>query len=112
MDELLAASAVQAVTNFNADLSEQSRRRYIISPQNPVELERYSSPQPDLTLVPASRRYTRRHPTPEEVFLIIEVADSSLEYDREEKMRASAATGIRWPSPDVIIALTGILPPR
>ena len=85
----------QAVTNLNADLSEQARRRYMISPQNPVELERYSAPQPDLVLVPASRRHARRHPTPEEVFLIIEVADSSLDYDREEKLRAYAATGIR-----------------
>ena len=85
----------QAVTNLNAYLSEQARRRYKISPQNPVELERYSAPQPDLTLVPWSRGNSKRHPAPEEVFLIIEVADSSLDYDREEKLRAYAATGIR-----------------
>ena len=85
----------QAVTWLNAEFGEQSRRRYMISPQNPVELERYSMPQPDLTLVPWSRRTARRHPTPEEVFLIIEVADSSLAYDREEKRRAYASAGIR-----------------
>ncbi len=85
----------QAVTNLTFDLGEQARRRYMISPQNPVELERYSAPQPDLMLVPMSRRHARCHPTPEEVFLIIEVADSSLDYDREEKLRAYAATGIR-----------------
>lgn len=85
----------QAVTNLNAYLSEEARRRYKISPQNPVELERYSAPQPDLTLVPWSRGNSKRHPTPEEAFLIIEVADSSLQYDREEKLRAYAATGIR-----------------
>ena len=85
----------QAVTNLTFDLGEQARRRYMISPQNPVELERYSAPQPDLVLVPMNRRHATRHPTPEEVFLIIEVADSSLDYDREEKLRAYAATGIR-----------------
>ena len=85
----------QAVTWLNAEFGEQARRRYMISPQNPVELERYSMPQPDLTLVPWSRRNARRHPKPDEVFLIIEVADSSLQYDREEKRRAYAATGIR-----------------
>ena len=85
----------QAVTNFNADFGEQARRRFMISPQNPVELEQYSAPQPDLTLVPVSRRHAKRHPTPDEVFLIIKVSDSSLEYDREDKMRAYAATGIR-----------------
>ena len=85
----------QAVTNFIADLGEQSRRRYMISPQNPVELEEYSAPQPDLTLVPYSRRTARRHPNPSEAFLIIEVADSSLEYDRGDKMRTYVAVGIR-----------------
>ena len=85
----------QAVTNLNFELAEQSRRRYMISPQNPVELEQYSAPQPDLVLVPLSRRNARRHPKPDEVFLIIEVADSSLHYDRGDKMRAYAAVGIR-----------------
>ncbi len=85
----------QAVTNLTAYLGEHARRRYKISPQNPVELERYSAPQPDLALVPWTRGNSKRHPTPAEVFLIIEVADSSLEYDRAEKLRAYAATGIR-----------------
>ena len=84
-----------AITNLNSDLAEQARRRFKISPQNPVELERYSAPQPDLALVPWSRGNSKRHPAPEEVFLIIEVADTSLRYDREEKLRAYAATGIR-----------------
>ena len=75
----------QAVTNFTSDFGEQARRRFMISPQNPVELEQYSAPQPDLTLVPMSRRYAKRHPTPAEVFLIIEVADSSLSYDRRDR---------------------------
>jgi Uma2 family endonuclease len=85
----------QAVTNLNSAFGEQARRRFKISPQNPVELEQFSAPQPDLALVPWTRGNARRHPTPDEVFLIIEVADSSLRYDREEKQRAYAATGIR-----------------
>ena len=84
----------QAVTNLNTEFGEQARRRYKISPQNPVELEEYSAPQPDITLVPLSRQ-NKRHPTPSEVFLIVEVADSSLQYDRGEKMRAYAAVGVR-----------------
>lgn len=85
----------QAVTNLTSEFGEQARRRYLLSPQNPVELERYSAPQSDLVLVPASRRHATRHPTPAEVFLIVEVADTSLQYDREEKQKAYAATGIR-----------------
>ena len=82
-----------AVTNFTAYFMEQSRRRFMISPQNPVVLEEYSAPQPDVVVVPWSRK-SKRHPTPSEVFLIIEVADSSLQYDRGDKMRAYAACGI------------------
>jgi Uma2 family endonuclease len=85
----------QAVTNLTTESVEQARRRSMLSPQNPVELESYSAPQPDLSLVPVGRRHARRHPKPDEVFLIIEVADSSLQYDRDEKLRAYASTGIR-----------------
>lgn len=85
----------QAVTNLTFELGDQARRRYMISPQNPVELEEHSAPQPDLTLVPLSRRSSKRHPTPDEVFLIIEVSDSSVRYDREDKQKAYAKTGIR-----------------
>ena len=92
----VGARHAQAVTNFNMDFAEQARRRYMVSPQNPVELERYSAPEPDITLVPWSRRKkAARHPNPEEVLLMIEVADSSLRYDRGDKMRAYAAVGIR-----------------
>ena len=84
----------QAVTNLTADFLEQAHRRFMISPQNPVVLEEYSAPQPDIVVVPSSRRKANRHPTPSEVFLIIEVADSSLQYDRGDKMRAYAACGI------------------
>ena len=85
----------QVLTNLIFEFGEQARRRYMVSSQNPVELEHHSMPQPDLVLVPMSRRNSKRHPTPGEVFLIIEVADTSLRYDREEKLRAYAATGIR-----------------
>ena len=85
----------QAVTNLNSEFAELARRRFMVSPQNPIELEHHSMPRPDISLVSLSCRHVRRHPAPEEVFLIIEVADSSLAYDREEKRRAYAATGIR-----------------
>jgi hypothetical protein len=38
--------------------------------------------------------YTTRHPEPKDVFLLIEVADTSREYDREEKLPAYARAGI------------------
>ena len=55
--------------------------------QNPVRLDHHTEPQPDLVV--ARRRtsfYTDRHPEPGDIFLVIEVADSSLRYDRLEKV--------------------------
>lgn len=84
----------QAVTALNAHFGEHNHRRYYPSPQNPVELERYSAPQPDLCLVARSYMKSKSHPKPSDVYLIMEVADSSLEYDRGPKMAAYSRCGI------------------
>lgn len=55
--------------------------------------ERDSAPQPDLAWV-ARKDYSPSHPTHPDVFLIIEVADSSLSYDRGEKADLYASAGI------------------
>lgn len=52
-----------------------------------------SAPQPDVAWV-RHRSYSRKRPAAEEVLLIIEVADSSLRYDRGEKAEMYAAAGI------------------
>ena len=54
--------------------------------QGPIHLDDYNEPQPDLTVMRFRDDYSRRHPTPADVLLIIEVADTSLRYDRNEKM--------------------------
>ncbi len=72
-----------------------AKGRWILSVQDPVHLDEYSEPQPDLLLLkPSSDDYTTRHPVPEDVFLLIEVADSSLTFDREEKLPAYGRAGI------------------
>jgi Uma2 family endonuclease len=43
---------------------------------------------------PRADDYTTAHPTPDDVFLLIEVADSSLSIDREEKLPLYARAGI------------------
>lgn len=54
-----------------------------------------SEPEPDLMLiVPREGSYVDRHPLPEEVLLVVEVADTSLENDREIKLPVYAAAGI------------------
>jgi len=55
-----------------------------------------SEPEPDVTVVRGERRqYLDRHPGPQDVALVVEVADSSLQKDRSSKKRIYAAAGIR-----------------
>jgi Uma2 family endonuclease len=69
--------------------------RWIISAQNPVGLDRYSEPEPDLVLLkPAPDDYVSHHPVPEDVLLLIEVADTSLDFDRLKKIPIYARAGI------------------
>ena len=70
----------------NSTLSRLAGSRFIVQVQNPVHLEDGSEPQPDLMLIrPRTEGYGAAHPTPGDVLLAIEVADSSLEYDRNVK---------------------------
>lgn len=63
--------------------------------QSSVQLTRYTQPEPDLAVVSRdSRLYLRHHPQPADVLIAIEVADSSLEFDREQKMPHYAAAGV------------------
>ena len=63
--------------------------------QNPVHLDDGSEPQPDVSLlVRREGGYEEAHPTPQDVLLLIEVADSSLEFDRQRKARLYGRAGI------------------
>lgn len=70
--------------------------RAIVRVQNPVRLNRNTEPQPDVAILRSKTDYyASGHPGPEDVLLIIEVADSSLAYDRGVKMSEYARAGIR-----------------
>ena len=72
-----------------------ARNRWITNSQTPVHLNDHSEPQPDLAVLkPASDAYTTHHPHPEDVFLLIEIADSSLAADQEIKLPAYGRAGI------------------
>jgi Uma2 family endonuclease len=54
-----------------------------------------SEPEPDIVVVRGSRRdYTERHPSPDDVALVVEVADATLQRDRTLKLRIYASAGI------------------
>ncbi|MGI8740218.1 MAG: Uma2 family endonuclease [Gammaproteobacteria bacterium] len=68
----------------------------IVSVQNPVRLSAHTELQPDLALLEAREDdYESRLPIPEDVFLVIEVADSSAQSDRKVKAPLYARAGIR-----------------
>jgi Uma2 family endonuclease len=65
----------------------------IVSVQNPVRLGDRIAPQPDLAILRPDARQNRK-PEPADILLLVEVADSSLAYDREVKSQLSARAGI------------------
>jgi len=67
----------------------------IPSVQNPLQLGDLSEPEPDFMLLkPNADFYSSRHPNAEDVLLLIEVADSSLTFDQNQKLRLYALHGI------------------
>lgn len=63
--------------------------------QNPLALGPDSEPQPDLMLLkPRADFYRGGHPRPEHVLLVVEVADTTLAYDRDIKLPLYARHGI------------------
>ena len=69
--------------------------RALVQVQNPLAASDCSEPQPDLMLlVPRDDAYASAHPGPQDVLLLVEVADSSLQYDRRAKIPFYAAVGI------------------
>jgi Uma2 family endonuclease len=91
------ALAVDALTEL---LVRAVGGRAALRVQNPIALDPRTEPVPDIAVV---RRPWRGHPTahppPDDVLLLIEVADTSLELDRGAKLELYARAGIRefWP---------------
>jgi Uma2 family endonuclease len=83
------------VRRLNTFFSEQLGGRAIVDVQNPIELSDRSEPQPDIALLhPRDDFYESRHPQPSDVFLLIEVADTTIETDREIKIPLYAEANI------------------
>jgi Uma2 family endonuclease len=69
--------------------------RAVVSPQNPVVIGSRSEPQPDLVLLrPRAVSYSRERPTSQDVVLAVQVADTTVRYDRLVKARLYARAEI------------------
>ena len=86
---------IGSVIRLTTLLSRKVGASALVSVQNPVRLNDFSEPQPDIVLLkPRKDFYSNAHPTPTDVLLIIEVADTSVNFDRRVKLPLYARAGI------------------
>ena len=83
------------VRRLNELFCRQADQGAIVSVRNPVRLDDYSEPQPDVALLrPRDDFYVDAHPDPSDVLLVVEVADTSEDYDRDVKLPLYAQAGV------------------
>jgi Uma2 family endonuclease len=76
-------------------LNQQVGEKAIVSIQDPIRLNDFSEPQPDVAILKFRQDYYREgHPGPDDVLVVIEVADATVHYDRHVKMPLYARAGI------------------
>lgn len=86
------ASTTQRIARYLDRLLED--RAYIWM-QLPITLTSYSEPEPDVGVVCIDpHEFSDHHPIPDEILLIIEVADTTLDADRKQKAQTYAKAGI------------------
>jgi len=84
-----------AVTRVDRFFDKSLDGRALIRLQDPVQLNDFSEPEPDIAIVQLDPLdYEDHHPTPTEIFLLIEVSDSTLKRDRDLKAPAYAKSGV------------------
>lgn len=87
---------IGGVNRLTALFTRRLGARVVVSVQNPVVLDDYSEPQPDLTILTArSDFYSTVYARPSDVLLAIEVSDSRVSYDRRIKVGLYARKQVR-----------------
>ncbi|OLP18497.1 hypothetical protein BST81_10480 [Leptolyngbya sp. 'hensonii'] len=82
-------------SSFGNDLVILFADKAWVRQQLPITIAPNSEPEPDIAVVKIdSRRYRNRHPIPEDIYLVIEVADTTLNYDRKRKAKVYAEANI------------------
>jgi Uma2 family endonuclease len=85
------SNCVTLVTDWSYEVAP--RERMAIRCQNPIRLPvNNSEPEPDVVWV--NRKHYEKHPEPDDILLVVEVAESSLDFDRGEKLEVYAEAGI------------------
>jgi Uma2 family endonuclease len=74
-----------AVGRIDRSIKKKLGEQIVFSAQDPIRLDDYSEPEPDVALLaPPIENYDDRHPTPKDIFLVVEIADTSIEKDRRK----------------------------
>jgi Uma2 family endonuclease len=90
----------QGSAHFSSILlaAEAARRAFgkgfIVRTQGPLNVSEDCEPEPDIAVVPGDIRADSRNPHPTTALLIIEISDSSLSFDRNDKASLYASVGI------------------
>ena len=103
--ELMAGQIVQKMPKVPAHsalckrieklLERRLEEQVLVRLQDPLHLDSYSEPEPDVAVVhPSDNFYADRHPTASDVYLIIEVADTTIDRDLGRKADLYAMAGI------------------
>jgi Uma2 family endonuclease len=86
---------VIALQLIASSLQDQLNNTALIRTQDPILLDNFSEPEPDLAIVSGKiLDYADRHPSPENIYLVVEVADSTLKKDCEVKDKLYARSNI------------------
>ena len=84
-----------SVTQFAEEIFARLGRRITVRVQNPVRLAAGNEPEPDIAIVyRKDDGYASDHPAPEDIALLIEVADSTVGFNRRHKLPLYAMHGI------------------
>ncbi|MDF0552469.1 Uma2 family endonuclease [Kamptonema sp. UHCC 0994] len=104
--ELIEGEIIEmaAIGTRHASCVNRLARRFSLIPedmatfaiQNPIQLTERNEPQPDVVLLqPRADYYATAHPRPSEILLLIEVSDSTIDFDRDVKVPNYARSGIQ-----------------
>ena len=84
-----------ATSRINRFLIKLFDEKAIVRVQDPIVLDNFSEPEPDIVLAKWNENeYLDKHPTPEDIYLVMEISDTTLAYDRDDKSLAYARAGI------------------
>ncbi|MEQ9425162.1 MAG: Uma2 family endonuclease [Cyclobacteriaceae bacterium] len=84
------------VKNLLRVLSKLSAEEFTLGIQDPIRLDNNSEPEPDVSVAKGDiSKYQNNHPTSKDLLLIVEVAESTLNFDRDVKIPLYASSGIK-----------------